>query len=216
MKVRIFFFDQQKLNNMLPYPFFRSEKYEFFTDFIKNSDSIFTIFEPECIGREIEFLHHRKGNLFGKITKNITVLDEVLKILNEIKSGTIKPVYFFMGEEPYYIDKLTEYIEDNLLPEEDKGFNQMVLYGKDVSMDDVISNAKRYPMMADRQLVIVKEAQELSRQIDKLEAYVKNPQPTTVLVFAYKYKTLDKRKSITKLIGKTGVVFESKKLYETS
>lgn len=119
-----------------------------------------------------------------------------------------------MGEEPYYIDKLTEYIENNILTEEEKGFNQMVLYGKDVTIEDVISNAKRYPMMADRQVVIVKEAQELSRTIDKLESYAENPQPTTVLVFAYKYKTLDKRKKITKLLAKAGVVFESKKLYD--
>lgn len=119
-----------------------------------------------------------------------------------------------MGEEPYYIDKLTDYIEENILSEDEKGFNQMVLYGKDVSIEDVISNAKRYPMMADRQVVIVKEAQELSRTIDRLESYAENPQPTTVLVFAYKYKTLDKRKKVTKVLDKAGVVFESKKLYE--
>lgn len=141
-------------------------------------------------------------------------MDEVLKIVNEIKSGIIKPVYFFMGEEPYYIDKLTEYIEDNILSEDDKGFNQMVLYGKDVTIEEVVANAKRYPMMAERQVVIVKEAQELSRTIEKLESYAENPQPTTVLVFAYKYKTLDKRKKLIKNVIKNGVVFESKKMYE--
>lgn len=141
-------------------------------------------------------------------------MDEALKIVNEIKQGNIKPLYFFMGEEPYYIDKLTDYIEDTILTEEEKGFNQMVLYGKDVTIEEVISSAKRYPMMADRQVVIVKEAQELSRTIEKLESYAENPQPTTVLVFAYKYKTLDKRKKVTKLLEKAGVVFESKKLYE--
>jgi len=145
---------------------------------------------------------------------NSCIVDEVVKIVNEIKQGNIKPIYFLMGEEPYYIDKLTEYIENNILTEEEKGFNLMVLYGKDVSIEDVISNAKRYPMMADRQVVIVKEAQELSRTIEKLESYAENPQPTTVLVFAYKYKTLDKRKKVTKLLDKAGVVFESKKLYE--
>src|SRR5690606_28309490 len=119
-----------------------------------------------------------------------------------------------MGEEPYYIDRLTDYIEDNILTEEEKGFNQTVLYGKDVSIEDVMSGARRYPMMAERQVVIVKEAQELSRTIDKLETYARNPQPTTVLVFAYKYKTLDKRKKITKTLEKAGLVFESKKLYE--
>jgi len=141
-------------------------------------------------------------------------VDEVLRIVNEIKQGTIKPIYFLMGEEPYYIDKLTEYIENNILTEEEKGFNQMVLYGKDVTIEEIIGNAKRYPMMAERQVVIVKEAQELSRTIDKLESYAENPQPTTVLVIAYKYKTLDKRKKVTKLIDKVGLVFESKKLYD--
>ncbi|AXG75279.1 DNA polymerase III subunit delta [Flavobacterium arcticum] len=141
-------------------------------------------------------------------------MDEALKIVNEIKAGIIKPIYFFMGEEAYYIDKLTEYIEDAILTEDEKGFNQSVLYGKDVSIEDVVASARRYPMMAERQVVIVKEAQELSRTIDKLEKYAENPQPTTVLVFAYKYKTLDKRKKITKLLNKAGVVFESKKLYE--
>lgn len=141
-------------------------------------------------------------------------MDEVVKIVNEIKQGNIKPIYFLMGEEPYYIDKLTEYIENNILTEEEKGFNQMVLYGKDVSIEDIISNAKRYPMMADRQVVIVKEAQELSRTIEKLESYAENPQTTTVLVFAYKYKTLNKRKKVTKMLEKAGVVFESKKMYD--
>ncbi|OYQ31879.1 DNA polymerase III subunit delta [Flavobacterium cyanobacteriorum] len=141
-------------------------------------------------------------------------MDEVVKIVNEIKQGHIKPIYFFMGEEPYFIDKLTEYIEENVLSEEDKGFNQMVLYGKDVTVEEIISNAKRYPMMADRQVVIVKEAQELSRTIEKLEHYAENPQPTTVLVLAYKYKTLDKRKRLIKLIDKNGLVYESRKLYE--
>jgi len=141
-------------------------------------------------------------------------LEEVLKIIKDIKAGDIKPIYFLMGEEPYYIDKLTDYIEDTILSEEEKGFNQMVLYGRDVTIDDIVSNAKRYPMMADRQVVIVKEAQELSRTIDKLESYAENPQPTTVLVVCYKYKTLDKRKKVTKVLEKAGVVFESKKLYE--
>jgi len=141
-------------------------------------------------------------------------MDEVVKIINDIKAGNIKPIYFFMGEEPYYIDKLTEYIEQNVLQEHERDFNQTILYGRDVTVEDVVSNAKRYPMMADRQVVVVREAQELSRTIDKLESYVENPQETTVLVFAYKYKTLDKRKKVTKLLGKHGVVFESKKLYE--
>ena len=141
-------------------------------------------------------------------------MDEVIKILNDIKSGNIKPIYFLMGEEPYYIDIVSDYIEKNVLSEEEKGFNQTVLYGRDVSVEDIISTAKRYPMMAERQVVIVKEAQDLSRTIDKLESYAENPMPSTVLVICYKYKTLDKRKKVTKVLGKNGLVYESKKLYE--
>jgi DNA polymerase-3 subunit delta len=141
-------------------------------------------------------------------------VDEVLKIVNDIKGGNIKPIYFLMGEESYFIDKLADYIEQNLLSEDEKGFNQTVLYGRDVTIEDIVSTAKRYPMMAERQVVIVKEAQDLSRTIDKLESYVDHPMQSTVLVFCYKYKTLDKRKKMTKSLDKVGVVFESKKLYE--
>lgn len=141
-------------------------------------------------------------------------MDEVIKIVNDIKAGNIKPIYFLMGEEPYYIDKLSDYIEQNILSEEEKGFNQTVLYGRDVSVEDIIGTAKRYPMMAERQVVIVKEAQDLTKTIDKIESYAENPMPTTVLVFCYKYKTLDKRKKVTKLLEKNGLIYESKKLYE--
>jgi len=141
-------------------------------------------------------------------------VDEVVKIVNDIKNGNIKPIYFLMGEEPYYIDRLSDYIDQNLLSEEEKGFNQTVLYGRDVSMEDVISTCKRYPMMAERQVVIVREAQDLSKTIDKIESYAENPMPTTVLVICYKYKTLDKRKKVTKLLEKNGLVYESKKLYD--
>lgn len=141
-------------------------------------------------------------------------MDEVVKIVNDIKARNIKPIYFLMGEEPYYIDKLSDFIEQNVLSEEEKGFNQTVLYGRDVTIDDIVSTAKRYPMMAERQVVIVKEAQELSRTIDKIESYLENPMESTVLVFCYKYKTLDKRKKATKLLAQKGIVYESKKLYE--
>ena len=141
-------------------------------------------------------------------------MSDVTKIVSDIKNGEIKPIYFLMGEEPYYIDKISEYIEKNVLSEEEKGFNQMVLYGRDVTIDDIVDNAKRFPMMAERQVVIVKEAQELFRTIENLIAYVKQPQPTTVLVLCYKYKKIDKRKALYKEIKKKGVVYESKKLYE--
>jgi DNA polymerase-3 subunit delta len=141
-------------------------------------------------------------------------MDEVKQLVTDIKKGNIKPIYFLMGEEAYYIDKVSDFIEEHVLAEEEKGFNQMVLYGRDVTIDDIISNAKRYPMMAERQVIIVKEAQDLSKSIEKLADYAANLQPTTVLVVNYKYKKLDKRKALFKAINKVGVVYESKKLYE--
>lgn len=141
-------------------------------------------------------------------------MEEVVKIINDIKAGNIKPIYFLMGEEPYYIDKLTEYIEQNVLQEHERDFNQTILYGRDVTIEDIVGNAKRYPMMAERQVVVVREAQELSKTIENLDSYVLNPQPTTVLVLAYKYKTLDKRKKLVKSLVKNGLVFESKKMYD--
>lgn len=142
-------------------------------------------------------------------------MEDVKQIVADIKKGNIKPIYFLMGEEPYYIDAISDFIEHNILAEEEKGFNQMVLYGRDVAIDDIVSNAKRYPMMAERQVVIVKEAQDLSRTIENLASYASNPQPTTVLVLNYKYKKIDKRKALYKAIKKQGsVIFESKKLYE--
>ncbi|MEW4924683.1 DNA polymerase III subunit delta [Algibacter sp. 2305UL17-15] len=141
-------------------------------------------------------------------------MDEVKQLVTDIKNRNLKPIYFLMGEEAYYIDKVSDFIEDTVLSEEERGFNQMVLYGRDISVDDIVSNAKRYPMMADYQVVIVKEAQDLSRSIEKLAAYAENPQPSTVLVINYKYKKIDKRKSLYKTLKKTGVVYESKKLYE--
>lgn len=141
-------------------------------------------------------------------------LEEVNKIINNIEKGDIAPIYFLMGEESYYIDGISKYIEKNLLTEEEKGFNQMVFYGRDVSIEDIISSAKRYPMMAERQVIIVKEAQDLSRTIENLVSYAENPQPTTVLVICYKYKKLDARKKLSRILKKTAVVFEGKKLYE--
>ena len=135
-------------------------------------------------------------------------------MVKDIREAKIKPIYFLMGEEPYYIDKISEFIESNVLSEEEKGFNQMVYYGRDVNVEDIVSSAKRFPMMAEHQVIIVKEAQDLSRTIEKLADYAANPQPSTVLVVNYKYKKIDKRKALYKAVQKTGVVFESKKLYE--
>lgn len=141
-------------------------------------------------------------------------LDKVKSIITDIKNKNFKPIYFLMGEEPYYIDAISDFIASNVLTEEERGFNQIVLYGRDVTIDDIVSNAKRYPMMAEKQVIIVREAQDLSRTIENLVGYANNPQPTTVLVMCYKYKKLDARKKLSKTLKKTGELFESKKLYD--
>ena len=139
-------------------------------------------------------------------------MDKVKEIVVEINKGNPKPIYFLMGEEPYYIDRISQYIAENVLTEDEKGFNQMVLYGKETSVDEVVANAKRFPMMAQYQVVIVKEAQHLSRTIENLVPYAENPQPTTILVLCYKYKKWDKRKKRYKTIKKRGEHLERKKL----
>ncbi|MEO0059644.1 MAG: polymerase subunit delta [Bacteroidota bacterium] len=141
-------------------------------------------------------------------------MDEIAKIVADIIAGQVKPIYFLMGEEAYYIDKLSEYIEKNVLQEHERDFNQTVLYGRDVTIDDIVSAAKRYPMMADRQVIIVKEAQDLVKTINQIEKYAENPMSSTVLVFCYKYKSLAKNTKAYKQIAKNGLVFESKKLYD--
>jgi len=139
----------------------------------------------------------------------------VQSILNEIKSGKIYPIYFLMGEESFFIDQISTFIETSVLDETQRGFDQTVLYGKDTTVDDIISIAKRYPMIATRQVVIVKEAQNLSRTIEQLLSYVNNPQQTTTLVFCYKYKSIDKRKALYKALSKAHIVFESNKIYDS-
>lgn len=141
-------------------------------------------------------------------------MDEINKIIADLKNGIIKPIYFLMGEESYFIDLLSDYIEENILSEEEKGFNQTILYGRDVGYDDIVSASRRYPMMAERQVIIVKEAQDIKSDIDIFTQYAANPMPTTVLVVGYKYKKLDKRTKIYKAIQENGVILESKKLYD--
>lgn len=141
-------------------------------------------------------------------------MDEVKQIVTDIQNKKIKPVYLLTGEEPYYIDKIADFIESNVLTADEREFNQMIMYGKDSSVDDIVSNAKRYPMMAERQVIILKEAQHLAKTIDDLSSYIENPQLSTVLVICYKYTKLDKRKKLYKSVQKHGVLFESKKLFE--
>lgn len=142
-------------------------------------------------------------------------MDEVKQIVESIRKGQIAPVYFLMGDEAYFIDKISEYIAENILTEEERGFNQLILYGKETSIEDIISNAKRYPMMSERQVVIVREAQHLSRTIEKLASYLEQPQMTTVLVICYKFSRIDKRKKLYKQLQQSNsVLFDSKPLYE--
>lgn len=143
-------------------------------------------------------------------------MNEVKNIIANIKKGIIAPIYFLMGEEPYFIDVVANYLEKHLLEEDQKGFDQLVLYGQDVTVPAIIDYARRFPMMAERQLIIIKEAQNLRATIDQLVPYVENPTASTVLVFCYKYEKLDARKKLVKSLGKNQdcVVMESKKLYE--
>jgi len=147
------------------------------------------------------------------------------QIVADIKNKIFHPVYFLCGEETFYIDEICSLIENSVLSESEKEFNQTILYGRDVDISTVISNAKRFPMMSNYQLVIVKEAQDIKDIIAKsgpnskseesyLLKYLENPLKSTLLVFCYKYKKLDKRTLLAKTIDKKGVLFESKKIYE--
>ncbi len=135
------------------------------------------------------------------------------EIIRDINNKVYYPVYLLMGDEPYFIDDISNLIEDTVLDEGEKEFNQSVLYGKDVDVLTIISYAKRYPMMSNYQVVIIKEAQDV-KKIEELETYVKDPLKSTILVLCYKYGKIDKRKTIVKTIEKTGVLFDSAKIYE--
>lgn len=140
-------------------------------------------------------------------------------VLSDLKSGKVAPVYFLQGEETYFIDQISNYIEDNLLNESDKGFNQTVVYGRDVNVSTILNHARRFPMMSEKQVVIVKEAQTIS-DLNREEGskmlldYLNNPVPSTVLVFCHKNKTLDKRKILGKSIDKLSVNVVTKKIYD--
>ncbi len=135
------------------------------------------------------------------------------QIIAALQRKEYKPIYMLMGDEPYYIDKIADFIEQNVLTEDEKAFNQTVVYGKDADLGEIIMAAKRFPMMAEHQVIIVKEAQNI-KNLDNLVFYLKQPQPSTILVFCYKYGKLDGRKKYTTEIAAKGVLFESKKLYD--
>ena len=164
-------------------------------------------------------------------------MKEVTQILTDLKRKIFKPIYFLSGEEAYYIDMVSDYIEKNVLDESEQEFNQTILYGKEADMSTIISAAKRFPMMSEYQVIIVKEAQNLkelgkssggsdddddsdvptkksSGSANALVAYLQQPQTSTILVFCYKYKTLDKRSTIYKSLQKNHIFLETKKLYD--
>jgi len=135
------------------------------------------------------------------------------QIIGNLKNKIYHPVYFLTGEEPYYIDEISDYIEKNVLSESEKEFNQSVIYGRDTHVPAIISAAKRYPMMSSHQVVIIKEAQYVDK-IETMLPYIEKPLDSTLLVVNYKYKKVDGRTSFSKLLTKNGVLFESKKFYE--
>ena len=137
------------------------------------------------------------------------------QILSEIHKKNFAPIYFLTGDEPYFIDMISDTIENEALDEADRAFNQIVLYGRDVDVETIANHARSFPMMGDRMVVIVKEAQDV-KDLENFEAYLDSIPVTTLLVFAYKYKKFDKRKTLAKKIDKKGVWFESKKLYDSN
>lgn len=144
--------------------------------------------------------------------KNKTI-EAFQQIIRDLKNDNYAPIYLLEGDEGYYIDRITNYILDNALTEAEKGFNQTILYGKDATVDAIITAARRFPMMAARQVIVVREAQMLQR-IEDLEAYVKNPLDSTILVLNYRYKSVDKRSAFSKAIKSKGLLFTSSKLYD--
>jgi len=135
------------------------------------------------------------------------------KIINDWKKKSFKPIYWFEGEEEFFIDKAIEYAEHHILSESEASFNLSVFYGKDANWPDIINACKRYPMFAERQVVLLKEAQQM-RDVEKLESYIDNPLSSTIFVVSYKDKKLDARKKFAKLVKEKGVLVSTKKMYD--
>ncbi len=147
------------------------------------------------------------------------MITSYIDLIRELKENKYAPFYFLEGEEPFFIDQIVDFIEENAIDESQKAFNQVVMYGKDCTVSDIMNQARRFPVMSDRQVVIVKEAQEITDfekevGIKQFESYLKNPVPSTILVLAYKYNKLDKRTAMAKLVASAGVHFQAKKIYE--
>lgn len=161
--------------------------------------------------------------MIAKLQKEIDMATsgtEYRKIIANLEKGKYCPIYYLMGDEPFFIDSISDYIREHALPEEARDFNQIVLYGNETSMNEVIQRARAYPMGSDRQVIIVKEAQHLLKKdsesggspSDILNAYLLKPQLSTILVFCHKNGSLDRRKKIVAVIEKCGILFESKKV----
>ncbi len=133
------------------------------------------------------------------------------EIIVDLKARKFKPVYFLTGEEPYFIDAITDHLAEQVLNESEKAFNQLILYGRDTDIRTVITSARRFPMQAPYQLIIVKEAQQL-KSLEGLEHYLAAPANTTILAFAYKFRSIDKRTRLAKLIAEKCVLFEAEKI----
>lgn len=137
------------------------------------------------------------------------------KIISDLKKGSVQPVYWLEGEEDFFIDQVISYAEANILPESEAGFNLTVFYGRDAAWADVINACRRYPMFAERQVVILKEAQDM-KGIEKLESYIEKPLPSTLLFVAYKGKKVDGRTKLAKLLKEKAVFFSTKKMYDNA
>jgi DNA polymerase III subunit delta len=135
------------------------------------------------------------------------------QIIKDIKASKYSPIYFLHGEEPYYIDKISDLIENKVLNEGEKSFNQVVIYGKDADFKVVVDEARQFPMMSSYRVIIIKEAQDM-KTLTELTSYLEKPSNSSILVFCYKYKKLDKRTKFAKLLDDKATVFESKKLYD--
>ena len=140
-------------------------------------------------------------------------------VLSDLKTGKYAPLYFLYGEEEFQIDKISDYIEENALAPAEKSFNLTVVYGKDISLRAVLESSRKFPMMAKRQVIIIKEAQELQGLNKKeeqaiLAKYAEKPVPSTILVFAHKHKKLDARTALFKSLKKHSILLESKKMYD--
>lgn len=141
-------------------------------------------------------------------------MKDFTKYISQIKNKEFAPIYFLYGDETFFIDEITAALQENVLTEEEKAFNQHIFYANEIDAEDVILQARQYPMMAERQLIIVKEAQAYDKQLNAFEAYFKNPVPSTILVINYKYKKPDGRTAYAKAVKANGLLLESNKLYE--